>query len=202
MQVILIENYRKLGKVGEVVKVKDGFARNFLIPNKKAILASESNKAFFAAKKAEIEKENSKKHEEAEGVSKKIDKKIVALIRQAAEDGRLYGSVTAQDIATTISEELKTDISRKQIILDKPVKTIGIFPITVNVFGDVFAKVNVNVARSDAEANDAAIKFKKGEYKSPADEAAAKKSLKDSIEVPAEEATEKKEETASEGEAA
>jgi len=177
MEVILLENIRKLGRFGETVKVKDGFGRNFLIPNKKALRATEGNKSYFETRRAEIEKENAKKHAEAEKISGKIEGKVVNLIRQAGEDGRLYGSVSAIDIAKAVTSE-KTPIEKKHILLDKPVKTVGIFPVKVNLHGDVEFTININVARSDAEAKDAANKFARGEYVNPA-EAAAKKSYEE-----------------------
>jgi len=173
MEIILLENVRKLGTFGQTVKVKDGFARNFLIPNQKALRATEANKKHFESRRAEIEKENGKKHEEAGKSAAKMEGKVVTLIRQAGEDGRLYGSVTAADIAKVTSGAKET-IEKGQVRLDKPVKTIGIFQVRLNLHGDVEAIINVNVARSEAEAKDAATKWKRGEYVNPADTAAKK----------------------------
>jgi large subunit ribosomal protein L9 len=163
MQVILVEPVRKLGNVGDVVNVKPGFARNFLIPSEKAVRATEDNIADFKARKAEIEKQDKAKSAEAEKLAKKIDGTLVNIIRQAGEDGRLYGSVSAQDIAAAVSDAKKEEISRKTVLLTDPIKYIGVYSIEVNLHGDVSATVHPNVARSESEAKEASGKFARGE---------------------------------------
>ncbi len=178
MEVILLENIRKLGKLGETVRVRDGFARNFLIPNRKALYATDENKKVFDARKAEIEKANSEKLDEAKKVSSIFEGKIAVIIRQAGEDGRLYGSVTASDIAEALSNK-KAVINRRQVTLDKSIKTIGIFPIKLQLHSELELTININVARSEAEAKIAENKFKKGEYVAP--EATSKKKSREEI---------------------
>jgi len=176
MQVILLEQMRKLGNAGELVEVKGGYARNYLIPNKKALRATKDNVSYFESKKAEIEKENKKKLDEATAIAKKIEGAIVALVRQAGEDGRLYGSVNAADIAKTATETTKQEIDRKQITLHNPIKYIGVHSIEISLFGTVVAHVNVNIARTADEAKDQESRFKKGEIvmEGPAAEAEKK----------------------------
>jgi len=159
MEVILLEKIIKLGDVGDVVDVKNGYGRNFLIPQGKALRANNDNKAFFEAEKSRIEKENQEKREVAEKDANKIEGKFVIVTRQAGEDGRLFGSVGSKDIAEKIEESLKVKIKRSQISLDKPVKYIGIFQERVTLYGDVIAVVNVNVARSAEEAEAAKKEF-------------------------------------------
>ncbi len=152
MQVILLEQIRRLGVVGDLVNVKNGFARNYLLPLKKALRATEENKEVFAKKRAEIEKTNLEKKQDAEKLSSSLKGKSVVLIRQAAEDGRLYGSVTASDIAKSIKETFGVDVIRAQVELNAPIKNIGIYNILVALHPEVRVEVAVNVARSELEA--------------------------------------------------
>ena len=154
MEVILLERVENLGNVGEIVKVKDGYARNFLIPQGKVLRANNENKALFETKKAEIEKANSDKKAAAEKDAKKISDKFVVLIRQAGEDGRLYGSVAARDISDLI-KELGVEVSKSQVSLAEPIKYLGVYPQKVSLHAEVPVTVNVNVARSESEAKEA-----------------------------------------------
>lgn len=169
MQVILTQQIKKLGNVGDVVEVKNGYARNFLIPNEKALRATKDNVAFIESKRAEIEKENAAKLKAAEKVVSKIDEATPVLIKQAGEDGRLYGSVNAAEIARAVSEDSGETITRKHINLVKPIKYIGLHTVLVEIYGEAAAKVFVNVARTKGEAADAEAKFKKGEIQADAD---------------------------------
>lgn len=196
MQVILLENIRRLGKIGDEVKVKDGYGRNYLLPREKALRATETNRAVFAEKRAEIEKNNAENFKAAEKLAKKLEGSIVALIRQAGEDGRLFGSVTANDIAKALSEEKKVDISRNQISLNTPIKAIGVQPITINLHSDLSLEVHVNVAQTEDEAEDTKKKFLRGEYTGP------QKTDKDDQLAAAEAAFKAPAEEAAEGEAA
>jgi large subunit ribosomal protein L9 len=158
MEVILLEPVRKVGNVGDVVIVKNGYARNYLIPAKKALRSTKDNLAFFESKKAEIEKENQNKTTEAEKIVKAIDGTFVTLITQAGEDGRLYGSVTPLDISRPLE-----NIDRKQIALSAPIKYIGVYDVEVRLIGDISATIKVNVARTESEAKDAEKRSKAGE---------------------------------------
>jgi len=163
MQVILLEQIRRLGNTGDVVKVKDGFARNYLIPSNKAIRATKDNISYFESKKSEIEKENKKKLDEALKLSGKISGAVVSVVRQAGEDGRLFGSVSAADISNALIEQKKESIDRKQVVLQNPIKYIGVHEIELSLYADATATVHVNVARSASEAKDAAARFARGE---------------------------------------
>lgn len=152
MEVILLERVGKLGALGDTVKVKDGYARNFLIPQKKALRATEDNKAYFAERKAAIEAENAKNRDAAKGLAGKLDGKSFVLIRQAGEDGRLYGSVSAKDIADTIQAE-GFEIERSAVQLDIPIKNTGEHPVRLNLHGEVSATVKVRIAVTQAAAD-------------------------------------------------
>lgn len=152
MQVILLEKVERLGAIGDVVTVKNGFARNFLLPRKKAIRATESNVQIVEQRKAELEAENAAKKAAAEKMVAKINGLMVNLIRQAGEDGRLYGSVTSRDIANAITQTGKADIAYDMIILNNKFKEIGIYPIDVMLHAEVKAMVSLNIARSEEEA--------------------------------------------------
>jgi len=159
MEVILLERVEKLGNVGDVVNVKNGYARNFLVPQGKVLRATNENKAVFEAKRAEIEKENAKKREAAEKESKKVADKFVVILRQAGEDGRLYGSVSAKDISEAISENLGLQLERGQIYLNHPIKNLGVYLEKVTLHPEVVVNVNVNVARTAEEAKEAEKEF-------------------------------------------
>src|SRR5947209_9713464 len=125
MEVILLERVEKLGAIGDVVKVKDGFARNYLLPRKKALRANEANRKVFEANRARIEEENANKRGDAEHASKGVEGKTVQLIRQASNTGQLYGSVSARDIAEAL-EGVGAHVAKSQVVLDRPIKAIGL----------------------------------------------------------------------------
>ena len=151
MEVILLERVEKLGAIGDVVKVKNGFARNFLLPQHKALLATDANKARFERERASIEVRNANARAEAEAEGKSIDGTTYVLIRQAGETGQLYGSVAARDIAQAASEA-GHKVERKHVVLNQPIKTIGVHEVTIRLHPEVAMKITVNVARSPDEA--------------------------------------------------
>lgn len=151
MEVILMERVEKLGQMGDVVKVKPGFARNFLLPQGKAKRATEANKAHFEAERAQLEAKNLERRGEAEAVAKKMNDVSVVLIRQAGDAGQLYGSVNARDISDALTKDGFT-LGRSQIRLDTPIKMLGIHTVSVSLHAEVFVDVLVNVARSEDEA--------------------------------------------------
>ena len=152
MEVILLERVEKLGAIGDVVKVKDGFARNYLLPRKKALRANESNRKVFEANRARIEEENANRRGEAEKASKGVDGKTVKLIRQASNTGQLYGSVSARDIAEAL-ESVGAKVAKSEVVLDRPIKTIGLHEVKIALHPEVQVLVKVNVARSPEEAD-------------------------------------------------
>lgn len=151
-QVILLERVEKLGAMGDVVTVKPGYARNFLIPQAKALRATKENIAYYEAQKAHLTKLNADKKSGAEKSAKAIEGTKVVLIRQASEGGQLYGSVAARDIAEQLSADSKQAISRGMVTLNTPIKTIGVFKVEVVLHSEVKVHVSVNVARTAAEA--------------------------------------------------
>jgi large subunit ribosomal protein L9 len=152
MEVILLERVEKLGAIGDVVKVKDGFARNFLLPRKKALRANEANRKVFEANRAKIEEDNANRRTEAEKASKGVEGKTVQLIRQASNVGHLYGSVSARDIAEAL-EGVGAKVAKSQVVLDRPIKSIGMHDVKVALHPEVSVTVKVNVARSPEEAD-------------------------------------------------
>jgi large subunit ribosomal protein L9 len=152
MQVVLLERVEKLGQMGEIVKVKDGFARNFLLPRKKALRATKENIARFEKEKAQLEARNLTAKKDAEGVSAKLDKQTFVILRQAGETGMLYGSVSTRDIADAVTAG-GTSVNRNQIILDKPMKTLGLHEVKVALHPEVRVGVTINVARTAEEAD-------------------------------------------------
>src|SRR5687768_6118748 len=151
MEVILLERVEKLGQIGDIVTVKNGFARNYLLPNKKALRANEANKKVFEANRARIEAENADKRADAETASKDVDGKSIQLIRQASNVGALYGSVSARDIVEGL-EAQGAKVTKSQIVLDRPIKAIGLHEVKVALHPEVSVTVKVNVARSPEEA--------------------------------------------------
>lgn len=151
MEVILLERVEKLGQMGEVVKVKDGYARNFLLPRKKALRATEANKKVFETQRAQLEAQNLAKKGEAEKVAAKMVGLSVALLRQAGDSGQLYGSVSARDIAEAVTAAGFT-LNRNQVALIEPIKAVGVYTLKVSLHPEVSVEVKVNVARSEAEA--------------------------------------------------
>jgi large subunit ribosomal protein L9 len=152
MEVILLERVEKLGAIGDVVKVKDGFARNYLLPRKKALRANEANRKVFEANRARIEEENANRRSDAEKSSKGVEGKTVQLIRQASNTGQLYGSVSARDIAEAL-EGVSAHVAKSQVVLDRPIKAIGLHEIKIALHPEVSVTVKVNVARSPEEAD-------------------------------------------------
>ncbi|HEY5410122.1 MAG TPA: 50S ribosomal protein L9 [Caulobacteraceae bacterium] len=151
MKVILLERVERLGGLGEVVNVKDGFARNYLLPRSKALRANEANLKVFESQRQDIEARNATNREGAEKSAKKIDGGNYVIIRQAGEGGQLYGSVSGRDVADAILAE-GGEVDRSQVVLDRPIKTIGVHPVKVRLHAEVVITVNVNVARSNDEA--------------------------------------------------
>ena len=160
MEVILLERVGRLGAVGDVVTVKDGYARNFLIPQGKVLRANAQNKALFQEQKEQIEKENTEKRELAQQLAEKLDNLVVVLIRQSGEDGRLFGSVSARDIAVAATTS-GVEVARENVVLSTAIKNIGIHPVRVSLHPEVHVTVNVNVARTETEAAEATRVFVK-----------------------------------------
>ncbi|MGE5475019.1 MAG: 50S ribosomal protein L9, partial [Bacteroidales bacterium] len=155
MEVILLERIEKLGQMGDVVKVKPGFARNFLLPQKKALRANKDNLAFFEKQRAQLEAINLKRRDEAQAVAGKMEGLKVLMVRQAGEGGQLYGSVSGRDVADAVKAAGYT-IERNQVNLDSPIKTLGSYPVRVSLHPEVSITVTVTVARSQEEAERAA----------------------------------------------
>ena len=151
MDVILLERIEKLGSIGDVVKVKNGYARNFLLPNGKALRANESNRKVFETNRATIEAQNDERRAAAQEDSKKIDGVSIQLIRQASNAGQLYGSVSARDLAEAL-EAQGHKVAKNQIVLDKPIKAIGVQEVRIALHPEVSVTITVNVARSPEEA--------------------------------------------------
>ncbi len=151
MEVILLERIEKLGQMGDVVKVRPGFARNYLLPQRKALRANQANMAVFESQRTQLEADNLKHRDEAEAVAKKLEGLSVVLIRQAGDNGQLYGSVTARDLGQAIIETGVT-IERRQVELEKPIKVLGLHTVKVRLHPEVVVDVVANVARSETEA--------------------------------------------------
>jgi len=188
MEIILLEKIDSLGAMGEQVKVKDGYARNYLLPQKKALRATPSNLAFFQKERAALEAANAKKRDAAAKEAKKVEGLTVTIIRQASEAGSLYGSVAARDVAEAVAAESKVDVTRNHVLLNTNFKTLGLFPVTVALHPEVKVNVTVNIARSLEEAE---IQKKTGKalIKTDEDERPAAKAAP-AEEQPAEEASE------------
>ncbi len=152
MQVILLQRIGRLGQMGDIVNVKDGYARNFLLPQKKALRATDDNKKVFESKRAQLEATNLEQKKEAEAVSAKLDKKSFVVIRSAGDTGQLYGSVSTRDIADAITAGGFT-VDRNQVILDKPIKNLGVHECRVQLHPEVVCGVSLNIARSQDEAD-------------------------------------------------
>lgn len=151
MEVILLERIARLGQIGDIVRVKDGYARNFLFPQEKALRATAANKAKFEGMKAQLEARNLERKSEAEAVGAKLDGQSFILIRQAGETGQLYGSVSTRDIAIALGEA-GFSVERNQISLNTPIKTIGVHAIPVVLHAEVTVNITINIARSKDEA--------------------------------------------------
>jgi len=151
MQIILLERIEKLGSIGDVVTVKDGYARNFLLPNKKALRANEANRKVFEANRARIEADNAARREAAKGEAGNVEGKEVVLIRASSNAGQLYGSVSVRDIVDALIEQ-GAKVTKSMVVLERPIKTIGISTVKVALHPEVSVTVKVNVARSPDEA--------------------------------------------------
>ncbi len=184
MEVILLERIEKLGQMGDVVRVKNGFARNYLLPQRKAIRSSAENKVLFESQRTQLEADNLEGRNDAAAVAKKLDGLTAIIIRQAGESGQLYGSVTNRDVAESVSEA-GFKVRRDQIRLDRPIKTLGIHKLRVALHPEVHATVIMNVAKSEDEA---AAQLRDSGVGPPAesDEAADALALADDLEAEAE----------------
>jgi len=151
MKVILLERVERLGALGDVVKVKDGFARNFLLPKSKALRANAENMKVFESRRGDIEASNAKAREVASKSGDKLDGSSYIMIRQAGESGHLYGSVSGRDVADAVTAE-GGKVERSMVVLDKPIKTLGVHPVRVRLHPEVTITVNINIARSQDEA--------------------------------------------------
>lgn len=152
MDIILLERIEKLGSIGDVVTVKDGYARNFLLPNKKALRANAANKKVFDANRAKIEADNASRRADAETHSANVAGKQVVLIRASSNSGQLYGSVSVRDIVDALNAD-GANIGKQMVVLERPIKTLGIFDVKVTLHPEVTVGVKVNVARSPDEAD-------------------------------------------------
>ena len=152
MKVILLERVEGWGSLGDVVTVKDGYARNFLLPRSKALRANAANMKVFDAQRAEIESRNAKAKDAAAGAGEKLDGTSYVLIRQAGESGQLYGSVAGRDVADAVNAEAAAKVERAMVVLDKPIKTLGLHDVKVRLHPEVIVTVTLNIARSADEA--------------------------------------------------
>lgn len=151
MEVILLERIARLGQMGDTVKVKDGYARNFLLPKGKALRANDANKNKFEGQRAQLEARNLERKSEASAVAEKLDGKVFVVVRSAGETGQLYGSVSTRDIADLLTAE-GFSVSRNQVELNQPIKTIGLTNVAISLHPEVEVTVTLNIARSTEEA--------------------------------------------------
>ena len=152
MEIILLERIEKLGAIGDVVTVKDGYARNFLLPNKKALRSNAANKAVFEANRAKIEADNAARRSDAETAAEGVNGKQIVLIRQSSNAGHLYGSVAVRDVVDALHADGVTNVSKAMVVLERPIKTLGVFDVKVALHPEVAVTITVNVARSPEEA--------------------------------------------------
>jgi len=169
MEVILLERIEKLGHMGEIVRVKDGYARNFLLPQKKALRATEDNKVHFEVERESLQRVNDDRRSEAEKNARQVEGKDFLLIRQAGDTSQLFGSVSARDIASAMTES-GTPVKRQQVRLDQPIKTLGLHDVRVVLHPEVIVTVKANVARSVEESE---IQAKGGSVEADRDETPA-----------------------------
>ncbi len=151
MDLILLERIEKLGSIGDVVSVKDGYARNFLLPNKKALRANDANRKVFEANRSKIEADNASRRGEAQTHAEKVEGKQIVLIRASSNSGQLYGSVSVRDIVDALNAD-GAGVAKAMVVLERPIKTIGVFDVRVTLHPEVAVTVKVNVARSPDEA--------------------------------------------------
>lgn len=152
MEIILLERIEKLGAIGDVVTVKDGYARNYLLPNKKALRSNNANKAVFEANRARIESENAARRGDAEKAAEGVNGKQIVLIRQSSNAGHLYGSVAVRDVVEALHADGITNVTKAMVVLERPIKTLGVFDVKVALHPEVAVTITVNVARSPEEA--------------------------------------------------
>ncbi len=152
MEIILLERIEKLGAIGDVVTVKDGYARNFLLPNKKALRSNAANKKVFEANRAKIEADNAARRGDAEKAAESVNGKQIVLIRQSSNAGHLYGSVAVRDVVEALHADGVTNVTKAMVVLERPIKTLGVFDVKVALHPEVVTVITVNVARSPEEA--------------------------------------------------
>ena len=152
MEIILLERIEKLGAIGDVVTVKDGYARNFLLPNKKALRSNAANKKVFEANRAKIEADNAARRGDAEKSAEGVNGKQIVLIRQSSNAGHLYGSVAVRDVVEALHADGITNVTKAMVVLERPIKTLGVFDVKVALHPEVVTVITVNVARSPEEA--------------------------------------------------
>lgn len=152
MEIILLERIEKLGAIGDVVTVKDGYARNFLLPNKKALRSNNANKRVFEANRAKIEADNATRRTDAEAAAEGVNGKQIVLIRQSSNAGHLYGSVAVRDVVDALHADGVTNVTKAMVVLERPIKTLGVFDVKVALHPEVAVTIQVNVARSPEEA--------------------------------------------------
>ncbi|MET0372574.1 MAG: 50S ribosomal protein L9 [Sphingobium sp.] len=153
MEIILLERIEKLGAIGDIVTVKDGYARNFLLPNKKALRSNNANKKVFEANRAKIEADNAARRTDAQQAAEGVDGTQIVLIRQSSNAGALYGSVAVRDIVEALHADGKTNVSKAMVVLERPIKNLGVFDVKVALHPEVAVTIKVNVARSPEEAD-------------------------------------------------
>ncbi len=180
MEVILLERIEKLGQMGDVVSVKPGFARNYLLPQKKALRATKGNMSYFETQRAQLEADNLSRKQEAEAVAGKMEGAAIVVIRQAGDAGHLYGSVSARDISDGLTEAGFT-VDRRQVTIDRPIKDIGLHDVRLVLHPEVSVTVSVNVARSEDEAEVQAERSARGEEAilTPAEMVAEQEAMED-----------------------
>ena len=152
MEIILLERIEKLGGIGDVVNVKNGFARNYLLPNNKALRANDTNRKLFEANRGKIEADNAERRTDAEGRASGINGKQIVLIRQASNTGQLYGSVSVRDIVDALTEDGVEGLGKSMVELERPIKSLGLVDVKVKLHPEVIVSIAVNVARSPDEA--------------------------------------------------
>ncbi|WP_298401881.1 50S ribosomal protein L9 [Sphingobium sp.] len=152
MEIILLERIEKLGAIGDVVTVKDGYARNYLLPNKKALRSNNANKKGFEANRAKIEADNAARRSDAEKAAEGVNGKQIVLIRQSSNAGHLYGSVAVRDVVEALHADGVTNVTKAMVVLERPIKTLGVFDVKVALHPEVVTTITVNVARSPEEA--------------------------------------------------
>lgn len=153
MEIILLERIEKLGAIGDIVTVKDGYARNFLLPNKKALRSNNANKKVFEANRAKIEADNAARRGDAEKAAEGVNGKQIVLIRQSSNAGHLYGSVAVRDVVEALHADGVTNVTKAMVVLERPIKTLGVFDVKVALHPEVAVTIQVNVARSPEEAD-------------------------------------------------